>query len=308
MTGGHPIDYEVAVIIVSYNCKDWLSEAINSVKQFMPVSCQIIVVDNASKDGTVEMMGELFREVHFIANQDNKGFSAANNQGFAVSGSKYVLLLNPDAKLVDGSIEHAFRYLAERPDTLIGPKILNPDLSLQDSIYPYPSFTDVLLEAFFLTYFFSPKNEDILRKDNFAMSGACLLIAGRHYRTLQGLDENLFWMDDVDFCFRAKKNGIAIKYLPDWKIVHVVGESGKKNYKVSISNQLISKLKFFRKQGMVMDFILSVVFIELHILLRLILFLPLSPFKRVYSLKFNAYAYSQSLFFKYIFTGKKQTF
>src|SRR5688572_28556863 len=214
MKSAQSIPSEVAVIIVSYNCKEWLREAILSVKEYMPVSYEIIVVDNASKDGTSEMMKDVFPDLKFIANRQNKGFSGANNQGFEISDSKYTLLLNHDAKLVNSDISKALNYLDASPQSLIGPNILNPDLSLQDSIYPYPSFKEVLLEAFFLTYFFKPQNAEILHKNNFALSGACLLISSANYKMLHGLDENLFWMDDVDFCFRAKKKGMDVTYFP----------------------------------------------------------------------------------------------
>src|SRR6218665_1912730 len=117
----------LSVIIVSYNCKELLAEAIRSVGQFVSGSHEIVVVDNASSDGTEESIRRLFPDVIFIANATNAGFSKANNQGFAVSSGRFILLLNPDARLVDGRIGAALDYLEKHPPTMIGPKLLNPD-------------------------------------------------------------------------------------------------------------------------------------------------------------------------------------
>jgi N-acetylglucosaminyl-diphospho-decaprenol L-rhamnosyltransferase len=298
----------LSVIIVSYNCKDLLAEAIRSVGQFVTGSHEIVVVDNASSDGTRETIPQLFPEVIFIANTTNAGFSKANNQGFSVSRGRFILLLNPDAKLVDGRISAALDYLEKHPQTMIGPKLLNPDLSLQESAFPYPSFLDVLLETFFLTYVFRARQQQILKKGEYALSGACILVPRTIYESLGGLDNDLFWMDDVDFCFRALKAGIAVHYFAGWSVIHVIGESGRKNYKVSISNQLVSKLKFFKKHKQPLNLVCSAILIQVHILLRLLLFLLLSPFKPVYRLKLSAYWHTQAIFFNYIFTDKKQTF
>lgn len=298
----------LSVIIVSYNCKELLAEAIRSVGQFVTCSYEIVVVDNASSDGTGESIPRLFPGVIFIANTTNAGFSKANNQGFAVSRGRVILLLNPDARLVDGRISAALDYLEKHPRTMIGPKLLNPDLSLQESVYPYPSFLDVFLETFFLTYVFRARQQQILKKGQYAISGACILVPRSIYQSLGGLDDNLFWMDDVDFCFRAGKEGIAVHYFAGWSVIHVIGESGRKNYKVSISNQLVSKLKFFRKHRQPLNFLCSAVLIQVHILLRLALFLLLCPFKPIYRLKLSAYRHTQAIFFNYIFTDKKQTF
>ena len=285
-----------------------LSEAILSVQQYVKVSYEIIVVDNASNDGTQSSLPLAFPQVKLIANTTNKGFSAANNQGFAKSSGQYILLLNPDAALINGQYELALAFLNKHPDTLIGPKLLNPDLSVQESVLLIPGWLDVLKEAFFVSYLFTSDWEKRADTANFALSGACLLMARGTYEVLHGLDEDLFWMDDVDFCFRARKNGINPVYFKEWTVTHVIGQSGKKNLKLSISNQLISKLKFFKKQEQILNYGLSAFAIQMHMVLRLFLFLILSPFGAVYRSKFSAYAYSQTLFFKYIFTGKKQTF
>ena len=141
------------------------------------------------------------------------------------------MLLNPDAKLLNTTITKALAYLTQEPNVIIGPKIVNPDLTLQDSVINKPSFLSLFLETFFLLYFFTPK----IKTSGFALSGACLLMKQAVYKKLNGLDENLFWMDDVDFCHRAEKENIRCVYFTEWSVMHDTGQSTKKNYNVAIS-------------------------------------------------------------------------
>lgn len=276
---------------------DFLIEAIHSIQKYVECSYEIIIVDNASKDKTKDVIPVLDANIKFIANANNAGFSAANNQGFAVSKGEYVLLLNPDAKLINADIKKAMNALEKEPAQIIGPKILNPDLTLQDSIIKQPTVAGIFLETFFLLYFYTPKPGN-----NFALSGACLLMKSEIYKKLGGLDENLFWMDDVDLCYRANQLNVKCTYFTDWTVVHDYGQSTKKNYNVAISNQLISKLKFFKKHKQSFNFISSSILIQIQIWLRILLFLVLTPFKEIYRLKFLAYCYSQKKLFSYIFT------
>jgi GT2 family glycosyltransferase len=212
--------------------------------------------------------------------------------------------LNPDAKLINNDINKALAFLTKDPNIIIGPKVLNPDLTIQDSVINKPSFFSLFLETFFLSYFFTPK----ISKNDFALSGCCLLMKYDSFKKLNGLDEQLFWMDDVDLCYRANQINIKCDYFTEWSVVHDTGQSTKNNYNVAISNQLISKIKFFKKHKQIFNFISSIFLTQIQILLRILLFLILAPFKRVYLLKFFAYCYSQKQLFKYIFTKQNNIF
>ncbi len=290
----------ISIIIVSYNCLDFVIEAVQSIQQFIEIPYEIIIVDNASTDKTTEVVPGLDANIHFIANKQNVGFSAANNQGFALSKGHTILLLNPDAKLINKDISKALAALDKNSNSIIGPKILNPDLSLQHSVLAMPSVKSIFLETFFLSYFSKPS----IHPTSFGLSGACLLMKREVFEKLNGLDENLFWMDDVDFCFRAQQQNIRCMYFEDWEIVHVIGQSTKKNYKVAISNQLVSKLKFFKKHRQWFNFILSVLLTQIQIIFRIPLFIFLSPFKSIYWQKFKAYCHSQIKLFLYLLGSK----
>lgn len=278
---------------------DFLIESINSIKSYVDCSYEIIIIDNNSQDKTQEIIPALDSKIKFFPNKNNVGFSKGNNQGFSHAVGDYILLLNPDAKLMNSDMSKAINFLHSNPNIIIGPKILNPDLTLQQSVLNLASVKNIFLETFFLRYFFPPKQND---KD-FALLGACLLMKKEVYEKLNGFDENLFWMDDVDFCYRAKTLGIDCIYFTEWSIIHDSGQSIKKNYNIAISNQLISKLKFFKKHRQILNFIISVILSEVQIILRIVLFFILSPFKDLFFRKFLAYCYSQAKLVKYIFTG-----
>ena len=281
---------------------DFLIEAINSIQKFVECSYEIIIVDNDSKDNTQDVIPSLDKSIKFIANKKNAGFSAANNQGFAIAKGEFILLLNPDAKLINADITKAIAFLQKQANVIIGPKILNPDFTLQDSVLNLPSFKSIFLETFFLLYFYKLS----VNKTDFALSGACLLMKNEDYKKLNGLDENLFWMDDVDFCYRANQLNIHCNYFTEWTVIHDTGQSTKKNYNVAVSNQLISKIKFFKKHKQFYYYISSIILSQIQIVLRIILLLILSPFKQLYLLKFFAYCYSQKELFKYIFTKQNK--
>ena len=238
-----------------------------------------------------------FQNIIFIQSGSNLGFSKANNLGFKACSGDYIMLLNPDAKLINADISKAMDYLALNPDLVLGPRILNPDGSLQESVLNSPGIGSILVEALFLSYFIKPDPDKL----NMALLGACLFMHRNIYEKLNGLDENLFWMEDVDFCYRAKTTGYKIEYFDKWEIVHESGQSVKKNLKVAIANQLISKIKFIRKHRSVLEYVLSIFFIQFHILTRIFIFFLFGPFKSAFIQKFLAYCYSQKMLLKYIF-------
>lgn len=301
---------KLSVVIVSYNVKDFVCAAIKSVLNYVDVEKEIIVVDNASKDGTVEALSQSFPEVHVISNKGNVGFSEANNQGFAIARGEYILMLNPDAELLDTELNSAIKLInSSSKPTIVGPRILNPDLSLQVSAWKFQNAFAHFLEAFFINkvyYPFNYKLESINEPTKLdSLSGACLLAKKELVINLGGLDNNLFWMDDVDLCYRVAKMGGECIYFPAWKAKHFIGESSKRNRNIVIANQIISKLKFYKKHKQIANFVLSVFILQLHIFIRLlILLLPALVNKSSFK-KLSAYVYTQRRFFQYLFLNKQ---
>ena len=132
---------DVTIIIVNWNTRVILRDCLRSVYQNAgSVDFEVIVVDNASSDGSVEMVRAEFDKVQLIANSDNRGFAAANNQGMAVATGRYVLLLNSDTIVLDGAIAKSVAFADAHPDAaVVGCRVLNPDRSLQPTCFMYPS-------------------------------------------------------------------------------------------------------------------------------------------------------------------------
>jgi len=284
--------------------------AINSVHEFCKLSHEIIVVDNNSMDGSADEIKRLHPEVIIKENKTNVGFSAANNQGFSVAKGEYILMLNPDAELLDTNLNKAIEYIDQSTHSvLLGPRIQNPDATLQTSAWKFQNAFAHFLEAFFLNKLISPNNYALV---NFelpttvdSISGACILMKKKVIDEIGGLDNRLFWMDDVDLCFRINTSGGSVCYFPAWRVKHYIGESSKKNLAIVIANQLISKLKFYKKHKQYFNFGLSILFIQIHILLRILFLAPLSMVSKDLFQKWKAYLYTQKRFYQYLLLNKQ---
>jgi GT2 family glycosyltransferase len=125
---------KLSVIIVNYNVKDLLLKCLQSIYRFDTTGIEVVVIDNASIDGSEAAVGEHFPQVQFIANTENAGFPKANNQGFAVAKGETILMLNPDTELLDNAIQQLYSYLKSNPIAAVAPQLLNTDGSRQWSV------------------------------------------------------------------------------------------------------------------------------------------------------------------------------
>lgn len=298
---------QVSVIIVSYNVSELLKNCLNTLKKHVRCTSEVIVIDNASTDNTKEMLSHEFPEVKAILNSNNLGFSAANNQGLKLATGKKIFFLNPDTEILDEGINKFFTYYSshDKKNTIAGPQLLNTDGTHQQSVWKFPSSIFHLFELFFLNRFvdLSSYNFEIgtqVLNVNF-VSGAALLIDRKIAMELNGFDENLFWMDDVDLCKRHTENGNIVEYYPMVSIKHHSGQSGKKNYRIQISNQIISKLKYYKKNKQYFDLCFSVIIFFFHITSRIVLFLILSPINNTCFKKLQAYTYTLKKYFQFLF-------
>ena len=302
---------ELSIVIVSYNVKDLLRSALLSVSTYLKDQAEVIVVDNNSNDGSAEMVHQSFPNVKLLKNADNTGFSDANNKGVALASASAVLLLNPDTELTDGSLRDLLKSRGAElsTGTIFAPKLLNSDKSLQKSCWKFPSAFRSVLELFYLdTLFSNGYPNDFFEKEfspDFA-SGAALLFSRERYTREKGLDETLFWMEDTDLCYRFRKSGGRVVYVPAVTIIHHSGKSAAGNRRIAISNQLISKLKFFRKHKMYLSGMIAVPAIFFHILSRILLLLPLSLFAERWAVKLDAYFYTWKKYIAYLFLGNSK--
>ena len=293
----------VTIIIVNYNVKDLLVACLYSIYKYtIGCSYEIIVVDNNSVDESVVVVKEKFPNVILLQNKTNAGFPEANNQGMRISKGEFILLLNPDTELIEDSIAILLNFSRENPNvTLIAPKLLNADRTVQRSIYRFPRLKYLLAEMFYLEFltpdkYYAEKNTNTIFEVESA-AGAALFFRKELIKTIGMLNARLFWIEDIDFCYRIAKAGGKVVYLPTTEIVHYSGQSAKRNFNVSISNQVINKIKFFKihKSGIKLFFVYLLSLS--NVIMRLILFTFLAPFGKIYFLKMKAYWFTLPVIF-----------
>jgi len=289
---------KVSVVIVNYNVRDLILTCLRTLFEYHPNSnLEVIVVDNNSVDDSCKEIKAQFPQVILIENDFNAGFPKGNNQGFEIATGDYTFMLNPDTEFIDDSITKMSDYLEKNPDAwLLAPKLLNSDRSWQQSAWRYPTITSVFCESFYLTRFLKKKNyrdknfDEIFAGETF--SGAALFFRSELFDKIGVLDETMFWIEDVEFCWRANHHHFKCLYFPETKIIHHIGQSAKKNYNISISNQVYNKVKFFRKHHSKFATFIIVCISMAHVFSKIIVLGLLSPFKRTYYLKFKAYLYT----------------
>ncbi len=233
----------LSIIIVNYNVKEYLKNLINSIqKAAQDLSVEIIVIDNASSDGSVEEIGNLFPEVRLIPSDKNLGFGKANNLGLEMSTGKYILLLNPDTIVKENTFTELIKFLENNPEAgMLGCKVLNPDGTLQlpcrrSFPTPWVSFTKItgLSSLFPKSRFFAKYNLTYLNENEVnevdAISGAFMFLRREVYEKIGGFDPQFFmYGEDLDLCFRTQKSGYKVFYVPHTEIIHYKGESTRRS-------------------------------------------------------------------------------
>src|SRR6266849_9928986 len=250
----------LSVIIVSFNSSPFLTGCLSSVfAQAGRFPFEVIVVDNASVDNSVEIMHAKFPRVRVIANTMNKGFAAANNQGVRISSGEYILLLNPDTILHEGCLTSLVDFMGEHPDAAAaGPKIFNSDGSLQRTGVTFPSLRGVFVESLFLDLLFPSTRvfgthrrvydspEVVLDVDY--LQGACLMIRRKALDQVGLLDEEYFiYFEETDLCYRLKRKRWRVLYNPSASIVHIGGSGAAFYGKPELVNFHRSYLTYLRK-------------------------------------------------------------
>ncbi len=234
---------QISVIIVSYNVRAFLENCLVSVQKSLEhLAGEIIVVDNASDDGSVEMVREKFPLVQLIANNENIGFGSANNQAVKVANGYFLFLLNPDTVVQENTFRVMLDYFQHHPDTgLAGCKVLNPDGTMQLACrrsFPTPwiAFTKItgLSSLFPNSAIFSKYNLTYLHPDEThevdAVSGSCMIISKSLFETIGGFDEQFFmYGEDLDICYRVQQAGKKVFYVHETQIIHYKGESVRRS-------------------------------------------------------------------------------
>jgi N-acetylglucosaminyl-diphospho-decaprenol L-rhamnosyltransferase len=250
---------DLSIVIVNWNVHDLLRRCLGSVVsgQWSVVS-EIIVVDNASTDGSVEMLRNEFPQVTLIVNASNRGFAAANNQGIAAAQGRYVLLLNPDTEVLGSALITLIRYLEAHPSVgLIGPQLLYPDGRVQSSRRRFPTLATLFLESTWLAslaprsllrrYYFLDQPDDATLDVDWIM-GAAMLIRREVIEQAGGMDAGFFmYSEELDWCRRIKAAGWRVVYCPAARVIHHEGKSSEQAVPDRHVNFQRSKIRYALK-------------------------------------------------------------
>jgi GT2 family glycosyltransferase len=241
---------DLVVSIVSYNSLNFLRECLDSILMNPPgIEYEIIVVDNASCDGTAEFVKKSYPEVILISNDRNIGFAAANNKSIKKSHSKYVLLVNSDCRVYKKSLDSLVEFMEKNPKIgIAGPKIVNSDGTIQLSCRRFPSLLNAAAHTILADIFpgnpFSKKYKlaDICRDNPLKVdwvSGSCMIIRKKALEDTGVLDEKYFmYVEDLDICYRMWQKNWEVYYYPQAEIMHhIAGSSSGGKMKSSFRMQ-----------------------------------------------------------------------
>ncbi len=246
---------DLSVTIVSWNTKDFLVRCLESVRQTVKgMEAEVFVVDNGSTDGSGVAVRERFPEVGLIENPMNLGFARANNQAMSRAAAKYLLLLNPDTRVKEEAIKRLISFMEAHSEVgIAGGQLLNSDGSKQNSIANFPSLATELLNKNLLRWLFP--NRFPGKERNYSepievdsVIGAGMMVRRETTEQVGLLDEEYFlFLEETDWCYRMKKGGWKIYYVPQAEIYHFQGRSAEREKKRARVEYYRSRYLFFKK-------------------------------------------------------------
>jgi GT2 family glycosyltransferase len=217
---------KISIIIGNYNTCKLTSECIRSIFKYPPkYSFEVIVVDDASPDGSGMKLKELerdYKKLKVILNMKNQGFVGTNNKALRISKGDYKLLLNSDTVVKFDSINNLVIFADNTKDAgVVGSRLLNLDGSIQESCYNFPTLSNVINYKKFSPTGGGPTVVD-------AVVGAAFLITPSAYKLIGGLNTKyISYFEDLDYCREVYRNGLKVYYLPESIVIHYHGESFK---------------------------------------------------------------------------------
>jgi GT2 family glycosyltransferase len=229
---------KLSIVIICWN--DWkvIENCLRSITECTHrIQYEVLVSDNGSTDGSVEKIRTQFPAVRVVENRANLGFAKGNNAGIAEAGGEYILILNPDTIIHEGSLDRWVEFADRHPEAgAFGCRVHNPDGSYQRSARPFPTISRSLVSALglrFLGYIKHPvlyveyewwKGDT--ERDVDWQSGCCIMLRGDLLKKLGGFDERFFYQyEEVDLCRRVWNAGLRIRFTPEVSITHLGGQS-----------------------------------------------------------------------------------
>lgn len=250
-------DIDLTIIIVNWNTRRLLLDCLASIENSASTSSrEVIVVDNASTDGSVQAVAHAFPDVQVIVNAENQGFARANNAALKRMRGRYAVLLNSDTVLKESTLEGLYDFMERHPDAgMCGLQLLNADGSKQKSTGVFPTLTSEFLSRN-IARFFAPntsaaaaeqKEGGVPTAVDFIL-GACMMVRKKAIDGVGMLDEDYFFLyEEIDWCFRMHKGGWQVYHVPDVSLYHLGGQSMKEiNLRARVESWQ-SRYLFFKK-------------------------------------------------------------
>jgi GT2 family glycosyltransferase len=251
----------LSIAIVTHNSLSQVEKCLHSIEEHRPGGqYEVIVVDNASVDGTPEMISDSFPSVRVIANKENRGYSKGVNQAYRASSGGYFLILNPDIVVQADSIDSLVRFMDETPDAgIAGSKLLFPDGTVQPSCRKFYTLSALFLRRTFLGKLFPRAKalRDHLMSDYDHSSakavdwiiGACMIVRRKAIEEVGMMDERFFlYFEDTDWCYRMKQHGRQVWYVPDSSMIHMYERSSAKSVlSKPFLLHMLSLLRYYEK-------------------------------------------------------------
>lgn len=289
----------LSIIIVSYNSRDLLDGCLSSILSYPPnCSFEVIVVDNGSSDGSQSLVKDRYSLVKIMELRCNMGFSKANNIGIKESKGDYILLLNADTLVDPQALDGLLDFARGKEDLgMVGPKLLNPDGTVQPSCFDFPTVTKNLMHLLNLTSvmkrilrlrwvggtlnkvlrkdFAYRLNLDFVHEIDYVMF-ACALVPRRVFRQIGYLDDSLFlYHEECEFGYRLRHYGLKSFFFPGATVVHLGGGSSRPQEIKMFLSYFQSLLCVLRKHSKRFRYLLFKVTIAWGIVIRILL-LPFS--------------------------------
>jgi len=239
---------DISIIIVNWNTKDLLKNCLNSIYQTIhDLTFEVIVVDNASSDGSIEMLEREFTSVLRIVNKENKGFGAANNQALSIMKGEYALLLNTDTVLTSEAVKKKWNFceVNEKAAIVCG-QLLNADGSKQNSVASFPSLLTLAANTSLLEFLFPGRYPSKRYKHKSPIEvdsaiGACIMIRKKALDEAGFFDERyFFFFEETDLAYTMRLKGWKIYQVPDAFVYHLQGQS--------IGHNISSRIEFYRSR------------------------------------------------------------
>ncbi len=234
------IKVDLSIIVVNYNTKVLLRECIESIKtETQKISYEIIVSDNGSEDGSIDMIKNEYKDVVLIENRENLGFAKANNNGIKISRGRHICLMNSDIKVIERAVDRMVNYLDTHKDVgALAPLTIDGDGKTRYNCRKIPDLWNCFCDSFYISRVFKncrilsgrslPEDTYFYTHEAEVISGCFFMVPDRVLEEVGILDERFFfYAEDTDWCKRISDAGMRIVYKHDIKSIHYGGESSR---------------------------------------------------------------------------------